>query len=122
VARAVRIDATVVEADICYPTDAGLAWQGARALARQGRKLTGRLPGQTRRVVDRSRQLGKTVRAISQTLARRTGQRRDEVMELNTQAGRILTRSIGEPACWHPSSRFGAWTRRPGQASCPAAA
>jgi transposase, IS5 family len=28
-ARAVRIDATVVEADIRYPTDAGLAWQGA---------------------------------------------------------------------------------------------
>ena len=96
VARAVRIDATVVEADIRYPTDAGLAWQGARALARQGRKLTGRLPGQTRRVVDRSRQLGRTVRAISPTLARRTGQRRDEVMELNAQAGRILTRSIGE--------------------------
>ena len=27
VARAVRIDSTVVEADIRYPTDAGLAWQ-----------------------------------------------------------------------------------------------
>ena len=39
VARAVRIDATVVEADIRYPTNAGLAWQGARALAREGRKL-----------------------------------------------------------------------------------
>jgi hypothetical protein len=72
----VRIDATVIETDICYPTDAGLAWQGARALARQARKLAGRLPGPTRRVVDRSRQLGKTVRAISPTLARRTGQRR----------------------------------------------
>jgi len=29
VARAVRIDSTVVEADIRYPTDGGLAWQGA---------------------------------------------------------------------------------------------
>jgi transposase, IS5 family len=96
VARAVRIDATVVEADIRYPTDGGLAWQGARALAREGRKLAGRVPGQTVRVVDRSRQLGKTVRAISPTLARRTGQRRDEVMKLNTQAGQILARSIGE--------------------------
>jgi IS5 family transposase len=57
VARAVRIDATVVEADIRYPTDGGLAWQGVRALAREGRKLAGRVPGQTRRVVDRSRQL-----------------------------------------------------------------
>jgi IS5 family transposase len=35
-ARAVRIDATVIEADIRYPTDAMLAWQGARALARAG--------------------------------------------------------------------------------------
>jgi IS5 family transposase len=95
-ARAVRIDATVIEADIRYPTDAGLAWQGARALARQGRKLAARLPGQTRRVVDRSRQLGRLVRAISRTLARRTGQRREEVMELNAKAGRILARSIGE--------------------------
>jgi transposase, IS5 family len=96
VARAVRIDATVVEADIRYPTDAGLAWQGARVLAREGRKLAGRLPGQTRWVVDRSRQLGRLVRAISRTLARRTGQRRDEVMELNAKAGQILGRSIGE--------------------------
>jgi hypothetical protein len=86
-ARVVRIDSTVVEADIRYPTDGGLAWQGARALAREGRKLAGRVPGQTRRVVDRSRQLGRTVRAISPTLARRTGQRRDEVMELNTGYG-----------------------------------
>jgi transposase, IS5 family len=96
VARAVRIDSTVVEADIRYPTDAGLAWQGARALAREGGKMAGRLRGQTRRVVDRSRQLGRLVRAVSRTLARRTGQRREEVMELNTKAGQILGRSIGE--------------------------
>jgi IS5 family transposase len=61
-----------------------------------GRKLAGRVPGQTRRVVDRSRQLGRLVRAISRRLARRTGQRRDAVMERNAQAGRILARSIGE--------------------------
>jgi IS5 family transposase len=74
----------------------GLAWQGARVLARQGRKLAGRRRGPTRRVVDRSRQLGRTVRAISRTLARRTGQRRDEVMKLNAKAGRTLARSVGE--------------------------
>jgi IS5 family transposase len=95
-ARAVRIDSTVVEADIRYPTDAGLALQGARVLAREGRKLAGRLRGQPSRVVDRSRQLGRTVRAISRTLARRAGQRREDVMKLNAKAGRTLTRSIGE--------------------------
>jgi len=37
--RAVRIDSTVIEADVRYPTDAGLAWHGVRALAREARKL-----------------------------------------------------------------------------------
>src|ERR1019366_8872660 len=37
--RAVRIDSTVIEADVRYPTDAGLASNGVRALARAGSKL-----------------------------------------------------------------------------------
>jgi transposase, IS5 family len=86
-ARAVRIDSTVVEADIRYPSDGVLALWGARALAREGRKLAGRLRSPTRRVVDHSRQIAKTVRATSRTLARRTDQRRDDVMKLNAQAG-----------------------------------
>ena len=39
-ARAARIDSTVVEADIRYPSDAMLALQGVRVLAREGKKLT----------------------------------------------------------------------------------
>ena len=35
--RAVRIDSTVIEADVKYPTDAGLASSGVRVLAREGR-------------------------------------------------------------------------------------
>src|SRR3954451_9417231 len=96
VARAVRIDSTVVEADVRYPSDAMLALQGARALARKGRKLAGRLRLPGSRVVDRSRQIGKTVRMISRTLARRTGQRADEVIALNARAGRAMARSVGE--------------------------
>jgi IS5 family transposase len=95
-ARAVRIDSTVVEADIRYPSDGVLALQGARALAREGRRLAGRLRGPTARVVDRSRRIGKLVRAISKTLARRTGQRTEEVLALNARAGRALARSIQE--------------------------
>jgi IS5 family transposase len=37
--RAVRIDSTVIEADVQYPTDAGLASSGVRVLAREGCKL-----------------------------------------------------------------------------------
>ena len=47
--RAARIDSTVVEADVRYPTDDGLALQGARALAAQGRRLARRSGSRGRR-------------------------------------------------------------------------
>jgi IS5 family transposase len=95
VGRAARIDSTVVEADIRYPSDAMLALQGARALVREGKKLA-RLVKSTVRVRDRSRSIGKTVRAISRTLGRRTGEAKDQVMALNEQAGRLIARSVQE--------------------------
>jgi IS5 family transposase len=91
-ARAARIDSTVVEADIRYPSDAMLALQGARALTREGGKLQ-KLIGATTRVRDRSRSIGKVVRAISKTLARRTGEAKAQVMALNEQAGRLIARA-----------------------------
>jgi IS5 family transposase len=94
-ARAARIDSTVVEADIRYPSDAVLALQGSRSLAREGRELR-RLVGGKVRVRDRSRSIGKTVRAISKTLARRTGEAKGQVMALNEQAGRLIARSAKE--------------------------
>ena len=95
-ARAVRIDSTVVEADVRYPSDAALALQGARALAREGAKLGRLVRRGLPRVVDRSRQIGTAVRAISKTLARRTGQRTQQVLELNAKAGRAMARSVRE--------------------------
>jgi IS5 family transposase len=110
-ARAVRIDSTVVEADIRYPSDGGLAWQGARMLARESRKLAGRLRRPTVHVVDRSRQLGRLVRSISKTLTRRTGQRRDEVMKLNAKAGRVLARSVHQARALAAQARAAAHGR-----------
>src|SRR5579862_1144576 len=95
-ARAARIDSTVVEADIRYPSDAMLALAGVRVLAREARKLQAILGGQGVRVRDRSRAVGKTVRAISKTLVRRTGEAKAQVMTLNQQAGRLIARSARE--------------------------
>ena len=47
--RAARIDSTVVEADMRYPTDSGLAADGVRALAREGRKLAAKIGGEAHR-------------------------------------------------------------------------
>jgi IS5 family transposase len=94
--RAVRIDSTVVEADVRYPTDAGLASHGVRALAREGRKLA-KLVGETkRRVRDRSRSMGRKLRGITRTIRRRSGEAKAEVLKLTAQTGELLERSVKE--------------------------
>jgi len=90
-ARAVRIDSTVVEADVRYPTDAGLAGDGVRTLAREGRRLRARLSGTELRVRDRSRAVGTRVRAIGRSLRRRTGEAKG--------GGARTDRTNGEAAC-----------------------
>lgn len=95
-ARAVRIDSTVVEADVRYPTDSGLAADGVRTLAREGRRLAARVGVTAARVRDRSRAVGKRLRGISRTLQRRTGQAKAEVLALTGQTGGLLQASVRE--------------------------
>ena len=95
-AGAVRIDSTVVQADVRYPTDSGLTLDGARVLVRESRRVIATVGSGVGRVVDRTRALGRRLRLISRTLARRTGERKAEVLRLTEQAGRLLSRSIRE--------------------------
>jgi IS5 family transposase len=95
-ARAVRIDSTVVEADVRYPTDSGLALDSARVLAREARRLAAKVGRDAGWVTDRSRAIGRRVRAMTRTLGRRTGQRKQQVLELTEQAGKLVARSITE--------------------------
>ncbi|MFI5091530.1 MAG: transposase [Terriglobales bacterium] len=95
-ARAVRIDSTVIEGDVRYPSDAGLAAHGVRALAREARKIMVLVKEKNTRVRDRSRVMGRTLRAISRTIRRRTGQAKGEVLELTAKTGKLLEESIRE--------------------------
>jgi len=94
--RAVRIDSTVIEADIKHPTDAGLASAGVRSLAREGRKLAALVGEQRRRVRDRSRAMGRRLRSIGRTIRRRTGEAKGEVLKLTGETGDLLERSVRE--------------------------
>jgi IS5 family transposase len=94
--RAVRIDSTVIEADVKYPTDAGLASSGVRVLAREGRKLAKLIEEKKTRVRDRSRSMGRKLRAISRTIRRRSGEAKAEVLALTEQTGELLERSVKE--------------------------
>jgi transposase, IS5 family len=94
--RAARIDSTVVEADVRYPTDSGLARDSARVLAREARKLLVKVGRDAGHVRDRSRAIGRRVRAMTRTLGRRTGERKQQVLELTEQAAKQMQRSIRE--------------------------
>ncbi len=94
--RAVRIDSTVIEADVKYPTDAGLASSGVHVLAREGRKLAKLIGEKKARVRDRSRAMGHKLRTITRTVRRRSGEAKQEVLKLTGETGELLERSIRE--------------------------
>jgi IS5 family transposase len=96
VARAMRVDSTVVEADVRYPSDAALAADATRVLAREAKKLAGLAGKGARGVTDRSRSAGRKLREISRTVARRTGQARSTVLRLTGEAGELVKRSVRE--------------------------
>jgi len=114
-ARAVRVDSTVIEADIRYPSDAMLALQGTRALAREGSKLAGMLKGARSKVRDRSRSVGRTVRAISRRSPGAPAKpRRRWQSSTPARAGRSpgrRARRAGSPP--RPSGRRAGEARRP---------
>ncbi len=94
--RAVRIDSTVIEADVKYPTDAGLASSGVAVLAREGRKLARLIGEKKARVRDRSKAMGVKLRTITRTVRRRSGEAKQEVLKLTGETGELLTKSVKE--------------------------
>ena len=96
VGRAVRIDSTVVESDIRYPTDLGLAGDATRMLAAEAARASELAGPDAPRVRDRSRSVAKRLRRLSRTLAARTGQGKQVALALTDEAGQLAARSIRE--------------------------
>jgi transposase, IS5 family len=93
-ARAVRIDSTVVEADVRYPTDAGLAGDAVRLLAREGKRAAGLVADGAARMRDRSRAVGRHLRELSCAVKRRTGDAKDDVLKLTGACGELAAASV----------------------------
>jgi transposase, IS5 family len=96
VARAMRVDSTVVEADVRYPNDAALAADATRVLAREAKKVAGLAGKGARGVTDRSRSAGRKLREIGRTVARRTGKAKSTVLRLTGEAGELVKQSVRE--------------------------
>jgi IS5 family transposase len=95
-ARTMRVDSTVVEADVRWPSDAALAHDATRMLAREGAR-TGALIGDgAQRVRDRSRVAGRRLRLIGWTAGRRLGRAggaREQVLAWTAETGELVRRS-----------------------------
>ena len=94
--RAARIDSTVVEADVRYPTDIGLADDAADTLAREANKARSLAGENAPKVRNRSRGIRARVRQLNRTLAARTGQGKTTALRLTGQAGEQVERTIRE--------------------------
>lgn len=103
--RKLRIDTTVIEADIDHPTDADLLEHGVRKLGRLVRRI--KAAGAARRTPfrDRSRSAGRRLKEISRTLRRRTGQALDEIDRLTGEIGTVARAILRQVAAVQRNAR-----------------
>jgi len=94
--RAARVDSTVVEADVKFPTDAGLACDGVVLLARAGRAVAGLAGAGAPRVRDRGRGAKGRLRRLGRTLKRRSEQAKAETLAITGECGELLAKSVRE--------------------------
>jgi len=98
-ARAMRVDSTVVEADVRWPSDAALAHDATRMLAREGTRVGALVGDGAQHVRDRSRAAGRRLRLIGRTVGRRLGRAggaRQQVLAWTAEAGELVRRSVRE--------------------------
>jgi IS5 family transposase len=94
--RKLRVDTTVVEADIDHPTDADLLEKAVRRLGGLVRRVKDRGAAARTGFRDRSRSAGRRLKQISRTLRRRTGQAPAEVDRLTAEVAAIARRTLGQ--------------------------
>jgi IS5 family transposase len=94
--RKLRVDTTVVEADIDHPTDADLLEHAVRKLGGLVRRVKANGAATRTRFRDRSRSAGRRLKQISRTLRRRTGQAPAEIDRLTAQVAAIARGTLGQ--------------------------
>ena len=112
-ARKLRVDTTVVEADIDYPTDADLLEHAVRKLGGLVRRIKGRGAATRTRFRDRGRAAGRRMKQLARTLRRRTGVAMGEVDRLTGEVAGIAKRTLREVQVVAGNARR-ALARRPG--------
>jgi transposase, IS5 family len=110
--RKLRVDTTVVAADIDYPTDADLLEHAVRKLGGLVRRIKARGAATRTRFRDRGRAAGRRMRQLAQTLRRRTGLAMGEVDRLTGEVAQIAAKTLREVQAVRRNARR-ALARRP---------
>jgi IS5 family transposase len=92
--RRLRVDTTVVETTIHYPTDSALLADGVRVLTRTMKRLTARLGSAQCHVRDRARSVARRVFAMAQHTRTATLRARQDVRERSKTRMRQLYRGL----------------------------
>jgi IS5 family transposase len=112
-ARKLRVDTTVVEADIDYPTDADLLEHAVRKLGGLVRRVKARGAASRTRFRDRGRAAGRRMKRLARTLRRRSGVAMAEVDRLTGEVAQVARQSLREVQAVLRNAR-GGLARRPG--------
>jgi transposase, IS5 family len=109
-ARKLRVDTTVVEADVDYPTDADLLEHAVRKLGGLVRRIKGRGAASRTRFRDRGRAAGRRVRQLAPALRRRGGQAMVEVDRLTGEVAGLARQTWARCRGWSatPAGRVAA--------------
>ena len=78
----VRVDTTVIPANVAYPTDSGLLAKAVRRIAATGRRIQAAGGATRTKVRDRSRAAGKRAHDLNAKLRTRNAAARDEALEV----------------------------------------
>jgi transposase, IS5 family len=111
--RKLRVDTTVVEADIDYPTDPDLLEHAVRKLGGLVRRVKGRGAASGPSSATVAGRPGGGCRQLARTLRRRTGAAMAEVDRLTGQVARLARRTLRDVQVVARNARR-ALTRRPG--------
>lgn len=103
--RKLRIDTTVMEADIDHPTAADLLEHGVRKLGRLIGRIKASGAARRTRFRDRSRSAGRRVKEISRTLRRRTGQALGEIDRLTGEIAAVARATLRDVAAVERNAR-----------------
>jgi len=93
-ARKLRIDTTVVEADIDYPTDADLLERAVRKVGGLVRRIKAHGAAPRTAFRDRGRAAGRRLRQLGHALRRRGGQAMAEVDRLTAEVATLARRTL----------------------------